>query len=160
MRKNKKANFRRLLVLNTPKDDELSKLVSKFETMIQSAPTIVFDRENNWCMIGIPKNRDNHVIIKRMINVMYSSNVLYTGSCNIPWLNLIYMSLDTKKYKVNSVCLLNKCHIISSAPPKYMQSVMDEIDPSLYYLRIKYDKTIDLLWDTELTDTIINNFKR
>lgn len=156
MKKNKKVNFRRLMVLNTPKDKELSKLISNFETMIQSSSKIVFDNENNWCMVGIPKTYENHNIIKQMINTIYSSSF----NCVLPWLNLIYMSVDTGKMRVNSICLLTKCHIISSAPPKYMKHVLKEIDPTMYYLRMTYDESVDLLWDTELTDTIISKFKR
>ena len=160
VKKKKKANFRKLMILNTPKDKELSKLISKFESILQSASTIIFDTDNSWCIVGIHKTRRNHDIVKSMINVIYSSAVFKGNSHCIPWLNLIYMSLDVKNMNVQTLCLLTKCHIMSSAPSEYMENIIKETDPTMYYLRIKYDDVIDLLWDTELTDTIIKDITR
>lgn len=160
MRRRRKFNFRRLIVLNTPTNREVSKLVSSIETMLQSTSPIIFDSENNWCIVGIQKTHENHLIIKRMINVMYGSNTICVNKRKLPWLNMIYMSLNTKTTDVESLFLLRKCTMMSSASDEYIERILKNPDPTLYYMRIHYDESIDLLWNTELSDTIIGGFKK
>ena len=154
--KRKKKERTYLMIVNTPNDFTLRKLVYHFQTMLNhSANNIIFDPENSWCIFGIQQSSKNYSIIRRMVSNTCTTNDSITPP--LQWLNLLCITVDDVSIK--SIRLLSKCKIIHSASMDYIKNILRKPDSSLYYLRLMYEESTNLTDNRDLLTEITNIFR-